>query len=45
LHPPYDWNWIGVSRNPTLNWEIIQNNTELSWDFWGISDNKFDKSQ
>ena len=27
------WNWNGISKNPNITWEIIQNNPDKDWNW------------
>ena len=38
------WNWNGISANPNITWEIIQNNPDKNWNWNCISWNRFGKS-
>ncbi len=41
-HPDKDWYWDGLSRNPSINWKIVQDNPDKpwNWDGDGLSSNK-----
>ena len=33
-HPEYNWNWVGVSRNPNLTIKFIESHPEYKWDWF-----------
>ena len=43
--PNKDWDWLELSRNPNITWEIIRNNPEYSWDFNNINCKKIGKNK
>ena len=39
------WNWIGLSYNPSITWEIVEANPDKPWDWGVLSQNKFTKEK
>ena len=39
LLPTESWNWQGLSCNPSITWEIVQNNPKKPWDWNWLSRN------
>src|SRR5438552_157711 len=39
LFPDKDWDWGGISHNPNITWDVIQDNPDKEWDWNGISCN------
>ncbi len=37
--PEKSWNWYGVSKNPNITWEIIQQYPNWQWDWYALSKN------
>jgi hypothetical protein len=33
------WNWLVLSRNKNLDWNIFKANPDKLWDWWGLSPN------
>ena len=33
------WNYIILSQNPNITWEIVQNNPDKDWDYYCLSKN------
>ena len=41
-YPKKPWDWFGISQNPNLTMEFVENNLEkYLWNWCGISYNKF----
>ena len=36
-NPYKDWNWMKLSSNPNITWEIIKNNPTKQWNWNAIS--------
>ena len=39
LFPDKPWNWNGLSANPNITWEIVQENPDKPWDWSWLSEN------
>ena len=37
--PDEDWNWCGLSCNPNITWDIVQDNPAKPWDWIYLSGN------
>jgi len=43
-YPNKPWNWYGLSCNPNITWEIVQNNPNKPWSWDGLSFNQFNQN-
>lgn len=45
LHPEKPWNYVHLSRNPNITWEIVSSNSQIKWDYQLLSNNKMTKHE
>jgi ankyrin repeat protein len=38
-HPEKRWSYEGLSDNPNITWEVVQENQDKRWDYWKLSRN------
>jgi hypothetical protein len=38
-NPDKPWNYIGLSYNPNITWEVVQQNQDKPWDYGWLSYN------
>jgi hypothetical protein len=39
------WNWISISQNPNITWDIIRAHPEIPWDWFWICSNPMDNGK
>ena len=44
-NPEKPWDWVGISYNPNITFNIIRENPEKPWNWSEISYNKFTKEK
>jgi hypothetical protein len=38
-NPHKPWNWVALSANPSITWEIVKATPDKPWDWSGLSSN------
>ena len=36
-HPDKEWNWVGLSRNPNITFDIVLAHPDKPWEWYGLS--------
>ena len=42
-NPDKKWDYISLSRNPNITWDIVNANPDIEWDYLALSCNKMTK--
>ena len=44
-NPDKPWDYLCLSKNPNITWEIVKDNPDIAWDYRRLSNNTMSKSK